>query len=205
MFYEKYWDKQEGHLSDFSLKWPMLSKYIPTTDGVSILDFGCGNGEIIGEMKKINLTAQFTGLDVSHTALQEAKKKNSQDSFFQISDGGEFPIPDNSINFVFSSEVIEHVYDTENAVKEISRVLRPGGVVLMTTPFHGFLKNLSITLLNFDKHFNPTGSHVRFFSKKTLSALFLKFDLTPKKYEYYGRCYPFSHSIVVIAEKNEKK
>lgn len=205
MFYEKYWDKQKGHLSDFSLKWPMLSKYIPITDGVSILDFGCGNGEIIGEMKKINPNAQYIGLDVSHTALQEAKKKNPQNSFFQISDGGEFPIPDDSIDFVFSSEVIEHVYDTENAIKEISRVLKPRGIVLMTTPFHGFLKNLSITSLNFDKHFNPIGSHVRFFSKKTLSALFLKFGLAPKKYEYYGRFYPFSHSIVLIAEKNGKK
>ena len=205
MFYEKYWDTQKGHLSDFSLKWPVLSKYIPTASGVSILDFGCGKGEILYEITKINPHARCIGLDVSHVAIQDAKKKNPHYSFFQINDGGKFPIPDNSIDFVFSSEVIEHVYDTENAIQEISRILKPGGVLLMTTPFHGFLKNLSIALLNFDEHFNPIGSHVRFFSKKTLSALFLKFGLMPKKYEYYGRCYPFSHSIVILAEKNEKK
>lgn len=202
-FYEKYWEEKEGHLSDFNLKWPILSKFIPKIEGGSILDFGCGKGEIIREMGKINPFAKYIGADVSKRGLEEARKNIPEADFVLINDGEEFPIQSDTVDFVFSSEVIEHVYDTENAIKEIARVLKQGGHILMTTPFHGFLKNLAIVFFGFDKHFDPIGSHVRFFSKKTLSKLFLKYGLIPQKYKYYGRFYPFSHSIVVYAEKEK--
>jgi len=52
-FYEKYWsDNKNEYLSDFNLKWPKLKKFIPLERGVVIVDFGCGNGRVIQEMKK---------------------------------------------------------------------------------------------------------------------------------------------------------
>lgn len=200
-FYERYWKEKEGHLSDFNLKWPIISSHIPTREDVVILDFGCGKGEIIKEMKKINAKARYIGVDVSEEGLKKAKENVSDATFSLISDGGIIPLEKESVDFVFSSEVIEHVYDTENAIKEIARVLKPGGSVLMTTPFHGFLKNIAIVFFGFDKHFDPIGSHIRFFSKKTLSDLFFRYGLIPSQYKYYGRFYPFSHSIVIIAQK----
>lgn len=121
--------------------------------------------------------------------------------FEKIEDGGAFPIPDGSIDFVFSSEVIEHVYDTENAVREISRVLKPGGKLLVTTPFHGLFKNLVLVLFGFDIHFNPIGPHIRFFTKRSLTELLRGYGLHACEYGYYGRFYPLSHSILVIAQK----
>ncbi len=201
-FYEKYWQgRGDEHISDFYLKWPKLKNYIPRGKNVTVVDFGCGAGKVLEEIKKINPRAKLVGLDVSQRALRSAQKTLPNATFCEIADGERFPLDNNTADFVFSSEVIEHVYDTENAVSEISRILKPGGNLLLTTPHHGFLKNLLITLFAFDKHFNPTGPHVRFFSKKTLLNLLKKYGLEIERYGYYGRFYPISHSIFVLARK----
>lgn len=200
-FYENYWEKQEDYLSDFFLKWPKLEKFIPKNDSIVIVDFGCGNGKILGEIIKINLKAKLIGLDVSETALEEAKKNLSEVEFYKIVDGEKFPLNDGIADFIFSSEVIEHIYDTENAFKEITRILKPGGKILFTTPYHGFIKNLLIAFFAFNKHFNPTGAHIRFFTKKTLLGLLNKNNFKLIKVGYYGRFWPISHSIFILAEK----
>ena len=203
-FYEKYWsDNKNEYLSDFNLKWPKLKKFIPLERGVVIVDFGCGNGRVIQEMKKINPQAEYIGLDVSEMALKSAAAILPDCKFYKIEDGENLPLENNSIDFVFSSEVIEHIYDIENAFLEISRILKPGGKLLLTTPYHGLIKNLLIVLFAFDKHFNPAGPHIRFFSKKSLFGLLNKFGFSVIKYGYYGRFYPVSHSIYVLAEKTK--
>jgi len=200
-FYENYWNNKEGHLSDFKIKWPKIKKFIPLEKWLVIADFGCGNGQIIKEMKLMNPEAKYIGLDVSEKALEEARKIFPECQFYKIEDGAKFPLGDNSVDFIFSSEVIEHIYDTENTFSEIARILKPGGKLLITTPYHGLIKNLLITVLNFNKHFNPTGPHIRFFSKKSLFDLLKRFGFETLKYGYYGRFYPISHSIFVLAEK----
>jgi len=201
-FYEKYWsDNKNEYLSDFNLKWPKLKKFIPLERGVVIVDFGCGNGRVIQEMKKINSQAEYIGLDVSEMALKSAAAILPDCKFYKIEDGGNLPLENNFVDFVFSSEVIEHIYDTENAFSEISRILKPGGKLLLTTPYHGLSKNLLIVLFAFDKHFNPTGLHIRFFSKKMLFNFLEKYGFKIVKYGYYGRFFPISHSIYVLAKK----
>ncbi len=200
-FYENYWKGQDDYLSDFALKWPKLKNYIPLNNNVVIVDFGCGNGKILGEIKKINPKAKLIGLDVSEAALEQAKKDLPDVEFYKISDGEKFPLNNEIVDFIFSSEVIEHIYDTENAFMEIARILRPSSKILLTTPYHCFIKNLLITIFAFNKHFNPTGAHIRFFSKKTLLNLLNKNGLKAVKIGYYGRIYPISHSIFVLAEK----
>lgn len=200
-FYERFWESGSDGLCDFELKWPTLSAFIPREKGMDILDFGCGKGEIVGAMRELNPGSKYSGVDVSATAIDYASKKYPDVAFRKIEDGGRLPFADNSFDFIFTSEVIEHVYDTENAFREMARVLRPGGQLLLTTPYHGFVKNIILALVGFDKHFNPTGAHVRFFSKKTLARCLSAVALLPVKWGYYGRFYPVSHSIFVIAEK----
>lgn len=200
-FYERYWGAGAKSLSDFELKWPILSKRIPAEGNITILDFGCGTGHIISEIARLNPSAKLIGVDVSRAALDTARKQAPPAEFFPIEDGAAFPLPDASVDFVFSSEVIEHVYDTENAVREIARVLKPGGKLLITTPYHGLLKNLALVLFSFDFHFSPTGAHIRFFTKRSLTNLLNQHGLQPREYGYYGRFYPLSHSIFVVAQK----
>jgi len=201
-FYEKYWDGQEDFLSDFSFKWSRLKEFIPLENNITIVDFGCGNGKILSEIKKMNPRAKLIGLDVSETALERAKKYLPDVDFYKINDGGRLPLNDGMVDFVFSSEVIEHIYDIENAFSEITRILKPNGKILLTTPYHGLIKNLLITLFAFNKHFNPIGAHIRFFTKKTLFDLLNKNELKIIKTGYYGRIWPIPHSIFILAKKN---
>lgn len=199
-FYERYWGAREDHLDDFPLKWPKLEPRIPREKGITIMDFGCGAGHLIEEMHRVNPVAHFIGVDVSREALMRAKTRCPYAGFHLENDGA-VPLVAGSVDFVLSSEVIEHVYDTENMAAEVARVLRSGGRLLLTTPYHGFLKNLLIALFSFDMHFDPVGPHVRFFSKRTLTALLERHGMKVIEYHYYGRVYPLSHSIVVLAEK----
>jgi ubiquinone/menaquinone biosynthesis C-methylase UbiE len=198
-FYDRYWFQKSGHLSDFEIKWPKLKKFIPLNKSV-IVDFGCGKGEILKEMALLNPSARYIGVDISEKALGQAKQNFPQGEFYKENEEN-IPLGDNSVDFVFSSEVIEHIYDTEKTIIEIARILKSGGQLLLTVPYHGFLKNILIALFAFNRHFNPVGSHIRFFSKKSLFSLLKKSGFNILKYGYWGRFYPISHSIYVLAEK----
>ena len=117
------------------------------------------------------------------------------------SDGEQFPLKTEVVDFIFSSEVIEHIYDTKNALKEMARVLKQGGRLLITTPYHGFLKNLIILFHGFDDHFNPVGPHVRFFTERSLGVCLKDVGLRIVKKGYFGRIYPIPHCFYVLAEK----
>lgn len=199
-FYERYWHASSEQAPDQRLKWPKLKRFIPMTN-VTLVDVGCGNGLIGKEIVAINPKATYIGLDVSAEALKMARKHLPQARLRQIEDGGPLPLADASIDFVFSSEVLEHVYDTENAFREMARILKPGGRALLTVPYHGLLKNVLIALFAFDRHYDPIGAHVRFFTKRTLRRELIKVGVRPVRFGYYGRFWPFSHSIYVLAEK----
>ncbi len=200
--YERYWEHRQGEtLADLPVKWPKLSRFIPREPGVVILDFGCGNGEVLRRMRELNPDAQYLGLDVSATALEAAGRALEGAALHQVEDGGPFPLADGAVDFIIASEVIEHVYDTDNAFRELARVLRPEGRLLVTTPYHGLLKNVLILLRGFDRHFDPAGPHIRFFTNRSLFAALDDVGLRVLTHGYYGRFYPVPHSIYVLAEK----
>lgn len=204
-FYEKYWSGADEKRLDFNIKWPKLKKFIPLEKETIILDFGCGNGAILREMALINPEAKYVGVDVSETALEAAKKSFPLAAFYKISDIEKTPLENQSVDFIFSSEVLEHIFNVENAFSEFKRVLKPGGKILLTVPYHGFIKNILIAIFAFNNHFNPASSHIRFFSKKTLFDLLNKFGFGVIKYGYYGRFYPIPHSIWVLGEREYEK
>ena len=100
-FYEKYWSEAGGYLNDFNLKWPKLKKFIPQEKGIVIVDFGCGNGQIIKEMKLINPEVNYIGLDVSKNALEQAREILPNCKFYKIEDGESLPLENNSADEVF--------------------------------------------------------------------------------------------------------
>lgn len=99
-----------------------------------ILDLGCGDGCFL-----VNATRQFpglmpVGLDLSPGQLEKARTRIPQGKFLQGSLGTKLPFADQEFDFVYSAEVIEHLFDTDLFLKEAYRVLKPGGYLYMTTP-----------------------------------------------------------------------
>lgn len=103
------------------------------SSGSSILEIGCGSG--YGTKLLSKNAEKIIGLDVDKKTVEQISKKNgSEKCIFEFYDGMKIPYKDESFDAVVSFQVIEHIKDDKNIIKEISRVLRPGGILLMATP-----------------------------------------------------------------------
>ena len=200
-FYERYWDGTSAELADFRIKWPVLSPLIPLDNNIKILDYGCGKGKILSEIHKINPQAQLYGADISGIALESASKNVPEAKFLLIDDNQMVPLPSNSLDFVASLDVIEHIYDTEMVFHEFNRLLKPGGTLLLSAPYYGLIKNIVIALIGFETVYNPTTPHIRSYTKNTLKHITQRFGFKPLEFGRYGRFYPVNNGMYLLAEK----
>lgn len=200
-FYERYWKSQDV-LSDFLYKWPVVKKLLPLNAQLKLLDFGCGNGHILGEVVKIRPDYRIHGVDISSKALTVAKRRVPQGKFRLVSDNQHIPFPNNSFDIILALDVLEHIYDTKTAFAELARVLKPNGTLIVTVPYNGKLKFTLATLLAFDWYFSPYSPHIRFFNKSTLRRCLTDAKLSPLRFGYFGRFYPLSNGMYAIATKS---
>ena len=101
-----------------------LVRLLPRLQG-EILDVGCGTKPY----RSLVRATRYVGLDYDTPAQRKA---GTADLFY---DGGRFPLPDGSFDGVLCTQVLEHVFNPEEFLREIGRVLRPGGVLVLTVPF----------------------------------------------------------------------
>src|SRR5882757_6455986 len=92
--------------------------------GAEILSVGCGPGVILRQVCGLNASIRATGLDISAERVQEAKERNRGDA--QAMD-----FASNSFDVVYARMLMEYLKDKEGAVKEMVRVCKPGGTVLL--------------------------------------------------------------------------
>ena len=148
-----------------------LKKYDLKNDGV-LLDVGCGEGRhIFGVMQDYPLM-KCVGIDMDHESIKIAEE--GYDYFKSISHAGaEFlkgsayniPFPDNFFDLVICSEVLEHLHEYNDAVKEMHRVLKPGGKLYASVPASWPEK----ICWNLSKDYqNQPGGHLRIFDQKEL-------------------------------------
>ena len=105
-------------------------------DNGSVLDVGCGAGLATNWLADLGF--DVTGVDISDGALKEAKKRDKTKTVKYIkADALSLPFEDESFDSVISLDFLEHVYEPEKVIKEISRVLKPEGLFF----YHTFSKN----------------------------------------------------------------
>jgi SAM-dependent methyltransferase len=139
-----------------------------THPGERVLDLGCGAGRFVAVLRDAG--AAPVGIELAEAALERARRNVPGADLRLVEPDGSLPLEHRSIDLVWCSEVLEHVADTEHVLLEIRRVLRPGGRLLVTVPFHGRAKAALIGLLRFDAHFDPLGQHLRFYTRSSLQA-----------------------------------
>jgi len=98
-----------------------------------IVDVGCGDGSATYLISNLNARNTVIGVDWSATALARARARGLLVVQGGVDTAG-LPLPDGCADVVIMSELIEHLVDTDSAVDEVRRVLRPGGVLLLSTP-----------------------------------------------------------------------
>ncbi len=98
-----------------------------------VLSIGCGPGVILREVCALDASIRATGLDISDDRVQEAKQRNRENAQanFVRGDAQAMDFASNSFDLVYSRMLLEYLKDKEGAVKEMVRVCKRGGVVLL--------------------------------------------------------------------------
>ncbi len=108
----------------------MIRQYIPL-EGARVLDIGCGIGSYVEKFRA--LTADAFGVDIDAEKLQAAQRDKDLHAL-AVSVSEALPFPDNTFDGVLLHEVIEHVADDRQTVREAQRVCKPGGSVVVFAP-----------------------------------------------------------------------
>jgi ubiquinone/menaquinone biosynthesis C-methylase UbiE len=136
--------------------------------GARVLDLGCGEGDFAAAAAEAG-AAEVLGVDVAAEAVRRARARHPGLRFEQVGDA--LPAPDASFDLVWCSEVLEHVLDTAAVLSEARRVLRTGGALLVTTPAHGPARRLGLAVAGWERHFDPRGPDLRFYTRRSLREL----------------------------------
>jgi dTDP-4-dehydrorhamnose reductase len=138
-FYKNYFEVEKEH-------WLMkvrrmivkdaLSRYIdrkPKT--VKVLDFGCGSGIFVQELAEARYHSY--GIDISEEAIKFGRLQGRKN--LEVLDSHKVNYPDNTFDAIVTLDVLEHLEDEEWALKEMERILKPDGVLVVMVPAYKFL------------------------------------------------------------------
>jgi 2-polyprenyl-3-methyl-5-hydroxy-6-metoxy-1,4-benzoquinol methylase len=182
-----------------------VEKIIRQHGARTVMDAGCGNGALAGWLAKQGY--QVTGIDASVSGIDIARRHFPEVRF----DVGTFSSPPpaqdggtNGFDAVCSTEVIEHLYAPHELAAYSYAALKPGGILVISTPYHGYLKNLAIALLGkWDSHHTALwhGGHVKFWSRATLTSLLEQAGFQVTAFHGAGRVPWLWKSMIMVAKK----
>lgn len=167
----------------------------------SLLDLGCGSGEISDRVRRLGLSVSGTEFDLDR--LEKAKSDFPDVDFFQHDIDDALPAERcNRYDVVTAVEVVEHLLLPRNLFARAAEALKPEGALVITTPYHGWLKNVLIAVSGkSDSHYMPwvDYGHVKFFSPETLGDMAIECGFRGLNWEYVGRVRPLAKSMVLVA------
>jgi SAM-dependent methyltransferase len=172
----------------------------------AVCDLGCGNGFLAHRLGQQGY--RVTGVDGSDALLTIARTHHAAEHvvFHKVVFGDDrldVATAHGLFDVAVSVDVVEHLYRPGALVEAAYQVVKPGGVFIVCTPYHGYLKNLAISALGrWDDHHHVhfDGGHIKFFSVATLrQALATQFDV--EAFEFVGRFPGFWKNMICIARK----
>jgi 2-polyprenyl-3-methyl-5-hydroxy-6-metoxy-1,4-benzoquinol methylase len=148
----------------------------------TILDVGCGNGWVAKTF--LPKGKEIFSLDISVTNPTKAKELYPSENHFGITaDSFHLPFNNNSFDCVVASEIIEHIVDPMEFIKELFRVVRRGGRLIITTPYKE--KLIYYLCVHCNKK-TPANAHIHSFDEKKLESLYRDNNLDRFSYETFG-------------------
>lgn len=177
-----------------SLPWSQSSR--------RIFDLGCGNGAVAHQLHQAGY--EVTGVDPSADGIRFANEAYPQ---LRLEVGsayddlqaryGQFPM-------VISLEVIEHVYAPRHFVRTLKELMLPGGYAIISTPYHGYWKNLALALTGkMDSHFTALWDHghIKFWSFASLTRLLEEAGLKVVHRDRVGRLPMLAKSMIFTVQR----
>ncbi|MDL5361059.1 class I SAM-dependent methyltransferase [Halalkalicoccus sp. NIPERK01] len=112
------------------LERPATLSLLPNVEGTYVLDAGCGAGHLTKALSDRGATV--VGLDVSHEMLTYARERIPDADFVQADLGSDLPLIDDGFDGITSSLAFHYIKDWESLLRELRRILRPGGWVVFS-------------------------------------------------------------------------
>ncbi len=151
----------------FWLRIDTAIKFADINNDDIILDIGCNTGHLLKEIQNSGHSCKCWGIDIE-PKIMTIKLSNCE---FRVADASNLPFNDDFFNTIFALDTLEHLEDVESAIKEIHRVLKPKGILILSGPteslfyrfcrflqFRTFEKNIKLDKPGFrrssDHHFH---------------------------------------------------
>ena len=167
-----------------------------------LFDLGCGNGSVAEVLMRQGY--RVTGVDASIQGIEQAHRRYphlnlQQGSVYDclVDRYGQFPV-------VVSLEVVEHLYAPRAFARTLFDLVEPGGTAIVSTPYHGYWKNLALALSGqLDCHFTALWDHghIKFWSIRTLTQLLQEAGFRSITFHRIGRIPALAKSMIAVARK----
>lgn len=198
-----YSDAAPSHSSRYV--WPVITSHLTDVPaGARVLDLGSGSGALLASLSGRGW--ERVGVDISASGVKAAREAFPDITFIEADATGDLSaqVGASSFDVVISTETLEHVVLPRLFVRNAYLVLKPGGRLILSVPYHGYLKNLAIALRgSADQHYDPLWDwgHIKFFSIHTLSTLLWEAGFVDLQFEGAGRFPYLWNSMVFVARK----
>ena len=172
---------------------------------VRVLDAGCGDGNFTASVTEAGF--QMYGIDLSAGGIAMARKQYANIRFIEGSVYDDFRrlCEVDGFDAIIAVEVIEHLYSPRRFVARAYEALTPGGIFIVTTPYWGYLKNLSLAFTNrMDRSLTALweGGHIKHWSYKTLRILLESSGFKYVAFHGAGRRIPYCwRGMVMVVRK----
>lgn len=186
--------------------WPVVEEVLGSDglDGCRVIDVGCGTGATTDLMRRLGF--DVVGVEPSPKGVDIARRAFPETTFAVGNAFDDLHLDMGTFGMVTSFEVIEHLYDPLRFLQKLYDLTQPGGHVLLSTPYHGYWKNLSLAVLGkWDRHLSPehVGGHIKFFSDPQLRKMLEKAGFQWVRTWRVGRPIPsLAKSMVVLAVRS---
>lgn len=174
-YYDRHWARKISD-DDKTVSWNWRDHRITTlirqhSDPCSVLDVGCGTGHLLKIMSSFRDGMTLVGVEPSPVAATQAKKLVPDAIIHNCFGDDMHEVAGDTFDVVTMYSVIEHVYDVHALLNEVNRALKAGGVCAIYTTDFNWLKKVFVAAFAFDRYFDVTGGHIRFFTRRSLQAL----------------------------------
>lgn len=141
----QYWDNKGENILHIKGESERLLNLLPTYvhSSSNVLEIGSGTGKIIKKILEMEKEINLFATDLSIDMLQKIKKKHQKNKInLVVNDAHSLPFKNNTFDLIILQQVIHHLRDPERAMREIGRVLKKGGKVLLLAVGSGYQKNI---------------------------------------------------------------
>jgi 2-polyprenyl-3-methyl-5-hydroxy-6-metoxy-1,4-benzoquinol methylase len=137
-FYEEFFDEKDLQLYEkdrrLTLRRETLNNYLQqhTPPGAKVIDVGCGLGDVLAGLKG---DYQRFGMDYAQSNVRAATRRLGADAVIRQGSIYEIPFESGGFDVALCLEVLEHIEDDARGVRDIARVLKPGGFLIAAVPY----------------------------------------------------------------------